>query len=320
MSAQLHEKVHPPSYEEAISSGPPDTGRNRMFTKWLDADEYYTLFDGTTIVAQTGPHSGLWSILKCQVMISKGLFMNKYMRGKWVRQQQDQHQKSRKQKQQEQKQKQQEARRRRQLHDNRREDQGIIGALAAIINEEERIIEELAAIRRVRAKVVLVIEAIDAMKAPTPASCDKFTLSTSARRHSMILLHERSRPDWEGWQATRKSRYQKVLLLDDQYRQKLTEFTAVNDQYVQKLQECTALNCLQRQKVEEYTALNDLHRQKLKEYTAIGSNDAKYAFENDFSSSGGLTGNANNSGQVTPAGMENEWNPDDFFSFNDPVA
>ena len=51
-----------------------------------------------------------------------------------------------------------------------------------------------------------------------------------------------------------------------------------------------------------------------------GSNDAKYAFENDFSSSGGLTGNANNSGQVTPAGMENEWNPDDFFSFNDPVA
>lgn len=50
------------------------------------------------------------------------------------------------------------------------------------------------------------------------------------------------------------------------------------------------------------------------------NNDSKYFFDQDFSGSGGLTGNASNSGQVTPAGMENEWNPDDFFNLNDPVA
>ena len=42
--------------------------------------------------------------------------------------------------------------------------------------------------------------------------------------------------------------------------------------------------------------------------------DSKYAFDLDFSSDH-HTGNANNSGQVTPAGLEASWNPDDFFNY-----
>ncbi|GIZ38203.1 hypothetical protein CKM354_000162600 [Cercospora kikuchii] len=42
--------------------------------------------------------------------------------------------------------------------------------------------------------------------------------------------------------------------------------------------------------------------------------DSKYAFDLDLSS-GHHTGNANNSGQVTPAGLEASWNPDDFFNY-----
>ncbi|KAM3422274.1 hypothetical protein BST61_g2635 [Cercospora zeina] len=42
--------------------------------------------------------------------------------------------------------------------------------------------------------------------------------------------------------------------------------------------------------------------------------DSKFPFELDFSS-GPHTGDANNSGQVTPAGLEASWNPDDFFNY-----
>ncbi|KAI5361491.1 hypothetical protein Slin15195_G126060 [Septoria linicola] len=44
------------------------------------------------------------------------------------------------------------------------------------------------------------------------------------------------------------------------------------------------------------------------------SGDSKYAFDLDFGS-GTHTGNANNSGQVTPAAMDSNWNPDDFFNY-----
>ncbi|KAF2207412.1 hypothetical protein CERZMDRAFT_51369 [Cercospora zeae-maydis SCOH1-5] len=42
--------------------------------------------------------------------------------------------------------------------------------------------------------------------------------------------------------------------------------------------------------------------------------DSKFPFDLDFSS-GPHTGDANNSGQVTPAGLEASWNPDDFFNY-----
>jgi hypothetical protein len=41
---------------------------------------------------------------------------------------------------------------------------------------------------------------------------------------------------------------------------------------------------------------------------------SRYVFDADFGSAG-LTGHTNNSGQVTPAATEGQWNPDDFFTF-----
>lgn len=56
------------------------------------------------------------------------------------------------------------------------------------------------------------------------------------------------------------------------------------------------------------------------DYSMFNDNsDSKYAFNVDFGS-GAATGNANDSGQVTPAAVENQWNPDDFFTFGPEAA